>query len=73
MGVPYEDKSSFDLPPLAGGAAKSMDYEPVKVSSTRVALDLDRVSHNPLFSELFLNNLLLCLLIPTLELSIPQS
>lgn len=73
MGVPYEDKSSFDLPPLAGGIAKSMDYEAVQVSSTRVALDLDRVSHNLLFSELFLNSLLLCLLLPMLELSTPLS
>ncbi len=73
MGVPYEDKSSFDLPPLAGGVAKSMDYEAVKVSSTRVVLDLDRKSHNLLFSELFLNQLFVCLLLPTLEPSIPQS
>ncbi len=73
MGVPYEDKSSFDLPPLVGGAAKSKDYEAVKVSSMRVALDLDRASHNLLFSELFLNKLFVCQLLPTLELSTPLS
>lgn len=48
MGVPYEDKSSFDLPPLAGGVAKSMDYEAVKVSSTRVAQGLVGVPDHPL-------------------------